>query len=133
RSFVMIPANSMVFAVDDDASVRKGLTRLLRSAGYKSEVFDSAADFLARPPHGGPSCVIVDLRMPGLNGIELQEDLIRRRRKEQLVFVTGHGDIPVCAQAMKAGAVDFLRKPFRADELLQCVERALARSVDERS
>jgi len=129
----MIPANSMVFAVDDDASVRKGLTRLLRSAGYKSEVFESAADFLARPPHSGPSCVIVDLRMPGLNGIELQEDLIRRRRKEQLVFVTGHGDIPVCAQAMKAGAVDFLRKPFRADELLQCVERALARSVDERS
>jgi len=132
RGFVMIPANSMVFAVDDDASVRKGLTRLLRSAGYKSEVFESAADFLARPPHSGPSCVIVDLRMPGLNGIELQEDLIRRRRKEQLVFVTGHGDIPVCAQAMKAGAVDFLRKPFRADELLQCVERALVRSAEER-
>jgi FixJ family two-component response regulator len=128
----MIPANSMVFAVDDDASVRKGLTRLLRSAGYKSEVFESAAYFLARAPHSGPSCVIVDLRMPGLNGIELQEDLIRSCRKEQLVFVTGHGDIPVCAHAMKAGAVDFLRKPFRADELLQCVERALVRSAEER-
>jgi len=69
----------LVFAIDDDASVRKGLTRLLRSAGYKNEVFESAADFLARPPHSGPSCVIVDVQMPGLNGIELQEDLIRRR------------------------------------------------------
>ena len=128
-----IPPNSLVFAIDDDASVRKGLTRLLRSAGYKNEVFESAADFLARPPHSGPSCVIVDVQMPGLNGIELQEDLIRRRREEQLVFLTGHGDIPMCAQAMKAGAVDFLPKPFRGDGLLQCVERALARSVDERS
>ncbi len=122
----------MVFAVDDDASVRKGLARLLRSAGYKNEVFESAADFLARPAHDGPSCLIVDVQMPGLNGIELQEDLIRRRREEQLVFVTGHGDIPMCAHAMKAGAVDFLRKPFRADELLQCVQNALIRSVEQR-
>ena len=128
----MIPPKSMVFAVDDDASVRKGLARLLRSAGYKNEVFESAADFLVRPAHGGPSCLIVDVKMPGLNGIELQEDLIRRRREEQLVFVTGHGDIPMCAHAMKAGAVDFLRKPFRADELLQCVQNALIRSVEQR-
>ncbi len=128
----MIPPKSMVFAVDDDASVRKGLARLLRSAGYKNEVFESAADFLARPAHDGPSCLIVDVQMPGLNGIELQEDLIRRRREEQLVFVTGHGDIPMCAHAMKAGAVDFLRKPFRADELLQCVQNALIRSVEQR-
>ncbi len=127
-----IPPNSIVFAVDDDASVRKGLARLLRSAGYKNEVFESAADFLVRPAHGGPSCLIVDVKMPGLNGIELQEDLIRRRREEQLVFVTGHGDIPMCAQAMKAGAVDFLRKPFRDDELLQCVENALIRSAEQR-
>ncbi len=128
----MILPKSMVFAVDDDASVRKGLARLLRSAGYKNEVFESAADFLARPAHDGPSCLIVDVQMPDLNGIELQEDLIRRRRDEQLVFVTGHGDIPMCAQAMKAGAVDFLRKPFRADELLQCVQNALIRSVEQR-
>ena len=127
-----IPPNSLVFAIDDDASVRKGLARLLRSAGYKSEIFESASDFLARPPHSGPSCVIVDVQMPGLNGIELQEDLIRRRREEQLVFLTGHGDIPMCAQAMKAGAVDFLRKPFRADELLQCVQNALIRSAEQR-
>jgi FixJ family two-component response regulator len=128
----MIPLNSLVFAIDDDASVRKGLSRLLRSAGYKSEVFDSAADFLARSPHSGPSCLIVDVRMPGLNGIDLQDALIQRRREEQLIFITGHGNIPMCARAMKAGAVDFLPKPFRASQLLQCVERALARSVDER-
>src|SRR5205809_6890348 len=127
-----IPPNSIVFAVDDDASVRKGLARLLRSAGYKNEVFESAADFLVRPAHGGPSCLIVDVKMPGLNGIELQEDLIRSRREEQLVFVTGHGDIPMCAQAMKAGALDFLRKPFRDDELLRSVQNALIRSAEQR-
>jgi FixJ family two-component response regulator len=128
----MIPANSMVFAVDDDASVRKGLTRLLRSAGYKHEIFKSASDFLARPPHSGPSCVIVDVQMPVLNGMDFQETLIRQRREEQLVFVTGHGDIPMCAQAMKAGAVDFLGKPFDDEELLQCVQRALTRSTEQR-
>ncbi len=126
------PRNSLVFAIDDDASVRKGLARLLRSAGYTSEIFDSASDFLARPLHSGPSCVIVDVQMPGINGMDLQEALIEHRREEQLVFVTGHGDIPMCAQAMKAGAVDFLRKPFRDDELLQCVQNALIRSAEQR-
>ena len=127
-----IPPNSLVFAIDDDVSVRKGLARLLRSARYKSEIFESASDFLMRPPHSGPSCVIVDVQMPGLNGIDLQKDLIQRRREEQLVFITGHGDIPMCAQAMKAGAVDFLRKPFRGDELLQCIQNALIRSAEQR-
>jgi FixJ family two-component response regulator len=129
---VTISPNSLVFVIDDDVSVRKGLSRLLRSVGYKSEIFESASDFLARLPHGGPSCVIVDVQMPGLNGIELQEDLIRRHREEQLVFITGHGDIPMCAQAMKAGAVDFLRKPFRDDKLLQCIQNALIRSAEQR-
>jgi FixJ family two-component response regulator len=124
--------NSLVFVIDDDVSVRKGLTRLLRSAGYKSEIFESASDFLARPLHSGPSCVIVDVEMPGINGMDLQEALIQGRREEQLVFITGHGDIPMCAQAMKAGAVDFLPKPFRDDKLLQCVERALIRSAEQR-
>jgi len=128
----MIPSKSFVFAIDDDASVRKGLARLLRSAGYKHEIFESASDFLARPPHSGPSCVIVDVQMPVLNGMDLQETLIQHRREEQLVFITGHGDIPMCAQAMKAGAVDFLRKPFRDDELLRCVESALIRSAEQR-
>jgi FixJ family two-component response regulator len=124
--------NGLVFVIDDDASVRKGLTRLLRSTGYKSEIFESASDFLARPLHSGPSCVIVDVEMPGINGMDLQEALIQGRREEQLVFITGHGNIPMCAQAMKAGAVDFLPKPFRSDKLLQCVERALIRSAEQR-
>jgi FixJ family two-component response regulator len=128
----MIPSNSIVFAIDDDQSVRKGLTRLLRSAGYKSEIFKSASDFLKREQHAGPACVIVDVRMPGLNGMDLQEKLIQHHREEQLIFITGHGDISMCVQAMKAGAVDFLPKPFRGDELLQCVERALTRSVEQR-
>jgi FixJ family two-component response regulator len=118
--------------IDDDASVRKGVSRLLRSVGYKSEVFASASNFLKREQHPGPACVIVDVRMPGLNGMDLQETLIQHRREEQLVFITGHGDISTCAQAMKAGAVDFLSKPFRDDELLQCIERALVRSAEQR-
>jgi FixJ family two-component response regulator len=129
---MMIGQNSLVFAIDDDASVRKGLARLLRSAGYKHEIFEAASDFLARPTHSGPSCVIVDVQMPVLNGMDFQETLIQQRREEQLVFVTGHGDIPMCAQAMKAGAVDFLRKPFDDEELLQCVQRALTRSAEQR-
>jgi FixJ family two-component response regulator len=128
----MIPGNSVVFAIDDDKSVRKGLTRLLRSAGYKSEIFESALDFLKREQHTGPACLIVDVRMPGLNGMDLQQTLIQHGREEQLVFITGHGDISMCAQAMKAGAVDFLPKPFRDDELLQSVERALMRSAEQR-
>jgi FixJ family two-component response regulator len=127
-----IPPNSLVFAIDDDASVRKGLTRLFRSARYKSEIFESASEFLARPPHSGPSCVIVDVQMPGINGMDLQQTLIQRHREEQLIFITGHGDIPMCAQAMKAGAIDFLPKPFGADQLLRCVQRALVRSVEQR-
>jgi FixJ family two-component response regulator len=128
----MIPSDSLIFLIDDDPSVRKGVSRLLRSAGYKSEVFECASDFLAREQHPGPACVIVDVRMPGLNGMDLQQTLLRCEREEQLVFITGHGDIPMCAQAMKAGAVDFLAKPFHADELLQCIERALIRSVEQR-
>ena len=128
----MMRANSIVFLIDDDASVRKGVSRLLRSAGYKSESFGSPSDFLAREQHPGPACVIVDVRMPGLNGMDLQSVLIQRRQEEQLIFITGHGDISMCAQALKAGAVDFLPKPFRDDELLECVERALARSTEQR-
>jgi FixJ family two-component response regulator len=131
-SDLMIPPNSVVVATDDDVSVRNGLSRLLRSAGYKSEIFSSAAAFLARTPHSGPSCLIVDVRMPGLNGIDLQQALIQRRRQEQLIFITGHGNISMCAQAMKAGAVDFLPKPFKPAELLKCVDRALARSAEQR-
>jgi FixJ family two-component response regulator len=128
----MTTPSALVFLIDDDASVRKGVSRLLRSAGYKCEAFASATDFLAREPHGGPTCLIVDVRMPGLNGMELQEVLMQRRREEQFVFITGHGDISMCSQAMKAGAVDFLPKPFGDDQLLECVARALSRSSQQR-
>ena len=122
----------MVFVIDDDSGVRKGLLRLLRSANYQSEAFGSAAEFLNQTPYPGPSCVVVDVKMPGLNGIEFQETLIQRRREEQLIFITGHGNIPMCARAMKAGAVDFLPKPFKPGELLKCIGRALDRSTDQR-
>src|SRR6266403_503529 len=130
--FKMTSPRPLVFVIDDDESVRKGLRRLLRSADYESEVFKGAADFLAHPPHAGATCVIVDVQMPGLNGLQFQEALIQRRREEQLVFITGHGNIPMCAQVMKAGAVDFLPKPFKPNELLKCVERALVRSTEQR-
>jgi len=125
-------AKSIVFVIDDDEAVRKSLKRLLSSADYDSEAFKSAGDFLTRVPHSGPACLLVDVQMPGLNGLALQEALIHRRREEQLIFITGHGDIPMCAKAMKAGAVDFLPKPFKPNELLKCVERALVRSVKQR-
>jgi len=128
----MIPSDNLVFLIDDDRSVRKGVSRLLRSAGYRNEVFESASDFRAREQHPGPGCGIGDVRRPGVNGMDLQETLIQHGREEQLIFITGHGDISMCAQAMKAGAVDFLPKPFRDDDLLGCVERALIRSAEQR-
>ena len=128
----MTALNGVVFVIDDDEAVRKSLKRLLRAADYETEVFDSAANYLARPPDARPSCSIVDVQMPGLNGIELQEALIKRRREEQLIFITGHGNIAMCARVMKAGAVDFLPKPFKSRELLKCVEQALDRSAKQR-
>ena len=128
----MTSSTPFVFVIDDDESVRRGLKRFLRSANYENEVFKSASDFLARPPHPGPACVIVDVQMPGINGIDFQQALIQRHREEQLVFITGHGNIPMCAQVMKAGAVDFLPKPFKSQELLKCIEDALHRSVQQR-
>jgi len=128
----MMTSSAMVFVIDDDEAVRKSLGRLLGAAHYRIELFKSASEFLWRSTHPGPSCVVVDVRMPGLNGIDLQKALIERHREEQIVFITGHGNIPMCAQAMKAGAVDFLPKPFRPKELLLSVERALSRSAEQR-
>ena len=127
----MTTSTAMVFVIDDDTSVRKSLARLLDAAHYKTEVFESASEFLSRSVYPGPSCVIVDVKMPGLNGIAFQEALIKTGRDEQLVFITAHGDIPMCAQAMNAGAVDFLAKPFKPKELLESVEYALARSREQ--
>jgi FixJ family two-component response regulator len=128
----MMASTAIVFVIDDDASVRKSLKRLLDAARYKVELFTSASEFLARSSHDGPSCVVVDVRMPELNGIDFQKALIEGGREEQLVFITGHGDIPMCARARTAGAVDFLPKPFKPKQLLESVERALTRSVEQR-
>jgi FixJ family two-component response regulator len=127
----MTTPTALVFVIDDDRSVRKSLQRLLDAAQYKTELFNSASEFLSRSAHQGPSCVIIDVRMPGLTGIDLQKVLINSGREEQLVFITAHGDIPMCAQAMKAGAVDFLPKPFKPKQLLESVERALTRSAQQ--
>jgi FixJ family two-component response regulator len=128
----MTTSTAMVFVIDDDQSVRKSLKRLLDAAHYETEVFESASEFLSRSAHPGPSCVVVDVRMPELNGIDFQKALIEHGREEQIVFITGHGDIPMCAEAMKAGAVDFLPKPFKHKELLESIERALKRSAEQR-
>src|SRR5215471_2152881 len=127
----MTTSTAIVFVIDDDKSVRKSLERLLDAAKYKTELFNSASDFLSRSAHPGPSCIIIDVRMPGLTGIDLQKALIESGREEQLVFITAHGDIPMCAQAMKAGAVDFLPKPFKPQQLLESVKRALSRSAEQ--
>jgi FixJ family two-component response regulator len=127
----MTTSSAIVFVIDDDQSVRKSLERLLDAAHYKTEMFESASEFLSRPAYLGPSCVVVDVKMPGLNGIDFQEALIERDREEQLIFITAHGNIPMCAQAMKAGAIDFLPKPFKPHQLLKSVERALTQSSEQ--
>src|SRR5438874_11493397 len=127
----MMSSTATVFVIDDDQSMRKSLERLLDAASYKVELFKSASEFLSRSAHAGPSCVIVDVQMPGLNGIDFQKVLTEHGREEQLVFVTGHGNIPMCARAMKAGAIDFLPKPFKPRQLLESVERALSRSAEQ--
>jgi FixJ family two-component response regulator len=128
----MMQSSALVFVIDDDASMRQGVVRWLESVEYKSEAFESATDFLARSPHPGPCCVIVDVQMPGMDGVAFQQALIKRRREEQLIFLTGHGNIPMCARVMKEGAVDFLQKPFTSDELSKVIERALVRSTEQR-
>jgi FixJ family two-component response regulator len=121
--------DKLVCVVDDDVSVRKSLVRLFRSVNLMAEAFASAAEYLARGAHDGPSCLVLDVQMPELTGLDLQRMLSESGREEQVVFITGKGDIPMCARAMKAGAADFLTKPFKHEELIAAVERALARSI----
>ena len=119
----------LVFVVDDDLSVRKGLTRLLKSSGYTVEALGSAREFLAREPHRGPSCLVLDVRMPGLTGVELQEVLAAGGRRTSIVFVTGHVDVPMTVRAMKGGAVDLLTKPVDAKDLIAAIQRAVAKDT----
>jgi FixJ family two-component response regulator len=127
----MTLAHALVYVIDDDMSMRRAIERLLESEDYSVELLTGAREFLAQVPHTGPSCVILDLNMPGLNGLELQEALVGRGRAEQVIFITGGASVPTCVQAMKAGAVDYLPKPFRDEDLLYAVERALKRSSEQ--
>lgn len=125
-----IPTDALVCVVDDDESVRRSFARLFRSARLPAETLPSAQAYLERAPHSGASCLVLDVRMPGLDGLELQAALADR--EEQIVFVSGRSDVPMCAQAMKAGAVDFLTKPVDDEQLPAAVRRALARSSETR-
>jgi FixJ family two-component response regulator len=122
----------VVYIVDDDASVRKSLTRLVAEAGYAVSAFASARDYLARPRSAGPSCLVLDVRMPGLTGLDLQQALAGEEHRTAIVFITGHGDISMSVEAMKAGAVDFLTKPFEGQALLGAIQRALAKDTRDR-
>ena len=123
----MTDAEALVFVVDDDASLRASLQDLLESVGLRVAACASAQEFLHRPRPEGPSCLVLDVRLPGLSGLELQQRLAAGDLAMPIIFITGHGDIPMSVQAMKAGAVDFLPKPFRDQELLDAIHQALAR------
>ena len=122
----------MVFVVDDDRSVLKSLTRLLASAGYAVDAFASAREFLAREQYTGPCCLVLDVRMPNLTGLELQEALAAAGRRMSLVFVTGHVDVPMSVRAMKGGAIDLLTKPVDVEDLLAAIQRAVAKDAQHR-
>jgi FixJ family two-component response regulator len=121
-------APALVSVVDDDPSVRRSLARLVKSAGYRVEAYASAHEFLARPPEEGPACLLLDVRMPGLTGLDLQETLAIAAHSTSIVFITGYRDVRASVKAMKAGAVDFLTKPVDDQELLGAIERAVARA-----
>jgi FixJ family two-component response regulator len=128
----MIRPSPQVLVVDDDPSVRKSFARLLGSAGYEVETFASAREFLERPPAAGPCCVVLDVRMPGMTGIDLQAALAASGRRVSIVFVSGHVDVPASVKAMKDGAVDVLTKPVDEKDLLEAIQRAVDRDDQAR-
>lgn len=121
-------AEALVFVVDDDASLRASLQDLLESVGLRVVAYASAQEFLRRPRPEVPSCLVLDVRLPGLSGLDLQKQIAEGDQDMPIIFITGHGDIPMTVQAMKAGAVEFLTKPFRDQDLLDAVHQALARA-----
>jgi FixJ family two-component response regulator len=124
---LMQDITSIVFVVDDDISVRESLELLLRTAGWQLETFASAQEFLCRPHPAVPSCLVLDVTLPGLSGLDLQKQLAERTDMP-IIFITGHGDVPMSVQAMKAGAAEFLTKPFKDDVLLDAIRSAIERS-----
>ncbi len=122
-----------VFIVDDDEAVRSSVRFLIRSVGLQAQVYPSAQNFLAGYDPRHPGCLLLDVRMPGMSGLELQQELNRRGATIPVVFISGHGDVPMAVEAMQQGAFDFLQKPFRDQDLLDRVQRALARDTESRS
>jgi FixJ family two-component response regulator len=128
----MSDAKPSVLIIDDDSEFRDSVARLLRSVGLHTQQFSSVSDFFNAPPPDGPTCLVLDIRMPGRSGLELQRDLAAANRQVPIIFLTAHGDIPMTVQAMKSGAIEFLTKPFRDQELLEAVESGLARDRTRR-
>ncbi len=122
---------AVVFVVDDDAGVRDATRSLLASIGLEVQTFESASEFLHSKRPEVPACLVLDVRLPGLSGLDLQRELVQSRASIPIVFITGHGDIPMSVQAMKSGAVEFLTKPFRDQQLLDAVQQAIARDRAE--
>ena len=129
----MTKVADMVFVIDDDESIREALNSLIRSVGLNVATFASAQQFLQSPRPDVPACLILDVRMPGLSGLDLQRDLAEANIHIPIIFITGHGDIPMSVRAMKAGAVEFLTKPFRDQDLLDAIQQALERDRRARS
>jgi RNA polymerase sigma factor (sigma-70 family) len=125
-------ADAVVFVVDDDAAVRRSLENLIRSVGLRVETFASAQEFLRSKRPDVPACLVLDVRLPDLSGLDLQKRMAEAEMEIPIVFITGHGDIPMTVQAMKAGAVEFLTKPFREQELLDAIQQALERDSQAR-
>ena len=128
----MNPEEPIVFAVDDDASIREALSRLFRSIGMRAHIFASAQDFLTFKRPDAPACLVLDVRLPGSSGLDLQLELAATAPAIPIIFITGHGDIPMSVQAMKAGAVEFLTKPFRDQALLDAIHQAIERDRTNR-
>ncbi len=125
----MLHATPIVFIVDDDVSVRSALESLIESAGWVAETFASAQEFLRRPRVAAPSCLVLDVSLPDINGLELQRRVATDRTDMPIIFISGYGDVPMTVRAMKAGAVEFLMKPFKDDVLLDAIRDAIERSV----
>ena len=116
-----------VFVIDDDSSIRQSLSNLIRSAGLNVVTFGSAQEFLTRERPNSPGCLVLDVQLPGLSGLDLQQELAKNNAEIPIIFITGHGDIPMTVRAMKAGAIEFLTKPFRDEDLFNAVEQAINR------
>src|ERR1700733_11042484 len=122
--------NPFVCIIDDEPSIRESLSNLLRSAGLKVQAFASAQEFLTKSPGRGPSCLVLDIQLPGISGLDLQKELASGDAQIPIIFMTGYGDIPTTVRAMKAGAIEFLTKPFRDEELLNAINQAIEHGAE---